>query len=284
MEAPIGEKLSRKYQVRELKDLLTKHGVSGPKGTKSVFVTALLQALTPKQAAEIVSDMRLYVPTDAGQRLVECHFNRIEKERPVAEDEAIELLKAGDVEKCAARIVKFRELLVDPYGARIDWTLGMPQRFMESARYWLKYPFDDLQEPLRRAVAVGMAFAPLWGDSTGGTAKRILRLTRDEFRCEALDRYLASGPSGHIASQPGFDPKEDGAFLYVHTKEFELLGAEHLKGLLEDRVGKGVLVEPGDEYCARCKDGKLQYRWSEMQQLPKLPRHWGCICSYSAWF
>jgi hypothetical protein len=45
----------------------------------------------------------------------------------------------------------------------------------------------------------------------------------------------------------------------------------------------GIEILPGGTMCAKCHEAKMQYAWTELDALAKLPRHWGCTCCYISW-
>ncbi len=279
-EATLEERIAYKYQVTDLKHLLEEYRVAIPKGKKATLVDALVGALGHADAAALVADVRLYRPTDSGQKLVQAYFDRIRRERLTAEEESFGLLRSGNLHGAAARIAQFRALLIDPYGPAVDWSLGLPKRCLEAAKSWLERQYSDLPPSLAPLVAVCMAFAPLWGDSSDETAGRILRLTGGEFKCQPLDEYVDGKPEGHIARMLQTYEPHDRAFLYVHTKSFEASSTAERKQLLADRDGDGIEVVPGDETCTLCNGARRTFAWRDIASLPNLPRHWGCLCYY----
>jgi hypothetical protein len=281
-EATLEERLAQKYQISDLKRLLEQRRVAIPKGKKATLVDALIGALAPNDVAALVTDLRLYRPTEGGQKLVQVYFDGIRQERLAAEEESFGLLRSGNLDGAAARIAQFRAMLVDPYGSAIDWSLGMPKQCLAAAKSWLEYRYGDLPLSLAPLVAACMAFAPLWGDSHDDTAGRILRLTGGEFKCQSLDEYVEGKPEGHIARMLQTYEPHDRAFLYVHTKNFEASSTAEREQLLAERVGDGIEVVPGDEMCGLCNSAKRAFVWRDIVGLPNLPRHWGCLCYYQS--
>jgi hypothetical protein len=156
------------------------------------------------------------------------------------------------------------------------------------AAYLVNHPYDDLplNECQRREVGAQIALSLFLGESVSGAVKRILQLTGGGFACAPLEEFLRTNP--RCGYGPKTDPNnpKDLIELYVQTRLGEATVTLRLKQVLrsrESRVIRGIEILCMGDTCEICSGGKRQYYWSEIDDLPRIPRHWGCGCCYVAW-
>jgi hypothetical protein len=172
-------------------------------------------------------------------------------------------------------------------------SLGLPPNLVDTASYLLTLPYADLPYPgeLRQLVRAQLALGVLLWERPDAIALRLLQLTDGQFTCPSLEAFLRHHPPGRLWFHFNPHRPQDRAALYAQTRCVEAAAAVRLKRLLENRTrlqheigcrGIEVLYAAGHQ-CEVCLESKRQYRWSEIDGLPTLPRHWGCRCMYMAW-
>ena len=292
-DVSISERLCCVYGVAELKELLKEKGVK-PKGKKSDLIDALIVALGAENISELVKHVQLYRLTEPGQEQLDAFEKRKTIERARMEELALLSLVKGDMKR-AAEIVSQHEAGKVFQRGMSTGAAGGGFRFFEAdlqaALFLVKYEYEDL--PLspdrRRRVGAALALSKLLGESTFDAGRRLLELAEGEFRCPSLSGPLMDSRCRVESYEIDPDMPQEIAELqapelYARTRLFEANSYCQLRELKTDRTGRGVSILPHDEQaCTICLGGRLDYSWSEIGKLPRLPRDWGCGCSYLAW-
>lgn len=277
-EAPIEDKFDAKYRVADIKQMLERKGVSC-KGKKHEMITALITFTPQEEAASLVGDMRLYRATPAGQHRIDSFIANKEKARLEMETDALQSLWRGDVRKAWARIAKYQseQSLPDP-----KWSRPIPQMLQDEAAHFLCMPYDDLplNQAQRKMIGAHLALAVMLGEPFSDVGKRLIKYTEGHFDWAQATAFHRPSPCGkeEVFDSPAL------AEMYAITRIQEALAYCELDGLMSDRLGKGIKILPvhGPD-CSICHSGKYTYQWSEIEQLPRLPRQMGCQCTYAAW-
>src|SRR5271157_5765389 len=261
-EASIEEKFDAKYRVADLKTLLERHSIPA-KGRKNELIARYLDSIPLTTAANDVAGVRLYHATGKGKKSIDSYLNQKEMDRKMMEASAMAYLTNGDITRAGQRIALYESQQVFHRGTAIDWTKGMPESYQKIAAYLIAYNYDELplMESQRKEVGAKLALSVLLGESHDEAGRRILEVAN----CDLDDPY-------EIAK------------LYATTRINEASTNVDLETLSAYRLGKGIRILPANnDNCVSCTRGKHQYLWSEIQNLPRLPKQWGCQCTYSAW-
>lgn len=179
-----------------------------------------------------------------------------------------------------------------PHGDQIA-SQGLPPSLVANASFLLTLSYDDLPYPaeVRRLVGAQLALGVLLWERPEVIAVRLLRLTNGQFACPSLEAFLRHNPPGRLWFYFNPNRPQDRAALYAQTRCVEAAAAGRLTRLLEASLpmaresghqGIEIMYAAGHQ-CATCRQSKRHYRWSDLDSLPKLPRHWGCRCMYVAW-
>jgi ribosomal protein S27E len=287
--ATFSEKLESKFKVADLQRLLKDRGVM-PKGKKADLVSLLVKSLPENQLAALVAEIHLFRATPLGRQLIENHLENQRQERAKMEAGALVFLNGRDVLRASGIVAEYEARKINPRGLGIDWCRGMPQKNIREAEYLVNFLYEDLpfDAQKRRKIGAALALSIFLGESAGEGARRLLVETNNSFSCKALEEFLRTeAGSTNLGIENDHDLFSPGslAFFYAGTRMFAATAQADLNQLVSDRVGKGIKIlnSPGDG-CKICARGKLSYRWSEIDQLQKIPRHWGCTCCYCAWF
>ncbi len=284
-EASLEEKFDSKYRVADLKSLLEKHSIAA-KGKKIELIAKFLDSIPLTTASGYVAGVRLYHATGAGKKYVESYTTRKDMERKTMEASATAYLMNGDLTRAGQRIALFESQQIFHRTPGIDWTKGMPETYLKIAAYLLAYNYDELPllESQRREVGAKLALSVLLGESYEEAGKRIIAVANGEFGWTVFGNVLRTNPCCGYATACNLDDPLEIATLYARTRITEATTNMDLETLASYRLGKGIKILPANgDNCISCTRGKHQYLWSELQNLPKLPKQWGCQCSYSAW-
>jgi hypothetical protein len=277
-EAPLEDKFDAKYRASDLKQMLESRDIK-IKGKKSEMIAALLGSMPVEEAAALVTDVRLYRPTPSGRHRIESYLGQKEKARSDMQAEAFALLLKGDVRRAWSRIARYQMTLMFPDAI---WTRGVPEPLLVEAGHLLRFSYDDLPlEPTqRKAVGAHLAMSVMMGESLADAGKRLAAYTSGLFDWSQALAFSQPSPCGKETMSDAKSLPE----LYATTRIKEALAACDLNSLMSDRLGKGIRILPAHcADCSICHGGKYQYEWSEINELPRLPRQMGCECSYSAW-
>ena len=272
-------KIDAKYKVQEIRQMLESRGIKA-KGKKQEMISVLLGSMPAEQAEALVSDIRMFGLTEAGIQKLEAYRAAKEKAWNAAESEAIALLVRGDARKAWARMARHFEgqLTNDP-----KWTKPVPDMLACEASYLVRMPYDDLPltEYQRREFGAQLALSVLLGETFEDAGNRIGKFAGSGFEWGQVLLFSRPSPCGSAA---GTTEATSLAELYATTRIHEALQKCGLNSLKSSKLGKGIKVLPvnGSE-CQVCHSGKYHYSWSELEQLPKLPRQMGCYCTYAAW-
>jgi len=276
--ATASEKLSSR-SLGELQALAREHGIAAS-GTKAELGERLASLLPPAMTDEMTAHIRLYRATSLGETVIELYRQEEHDAYTTMEVQATESLLRGDLEKAEVAVVAYQRT----YRYVVRWPRSTPSTHDQSA-YLLAHPQPDLpvETATRRAVAAALVVSLTLGEYNR-VAQRVLRATGGWFTCPALDGYLRSQPHGQrIHSEIDLTPKHL-ADIYAHTLYAEAAGVTELQHLRADHVGHGVqIIHDKNDGCHICSGGKHCYRWTELGELPRIPRHWGCRCCYATW-
>jgi hypothetical protein len=284
-EASLDEKFDSKYRVADLKTLLEKHSIP-TKGRKAELIARYLDTIPLTTAANDVMEVRLYHATAAGKKILDAYLNQKEMDRKMMEASAMAYLMNGDLTRAGQRIALYESQQVFRRGSGIDWSKGMPEAYIKTAAYLLAYNYDELPllEGQRKEVGARLALSVLLGESYEDAGRRILDVANGEFGWTVFGNVLRTNPCCGYALTCDLDDPFEIAKLYARARISEASSNVDLESLATSRLGKGIKILPANhETCVSCTRGKHQYLWSEIQNLPRLPRQWGCQCLYSAW-
>jgi hypothetical protein len=284
-EATLEEKFDSKFRVAELKALLDNHSISA-KGKKMELIAKYLDTIPLVTAASEVADVRLYKATAEGKKRIELYQQEKEMARKTMEASAMAYLMNGDFTRACQRIALYESQQVFMRSQGIDWSKGVPEPYMRVAAYLLAHSYDELPllENERKLVGARLALSALLGETYADAGRRIIDVANGEFGWTVFANVLRTDPCCGYAKGCNLDDPLEVAQLYARVRMSEAYTSLDLEKLSVSRLGKGIKILPvnGDR-CISCTRGKHQYSWSEIQDLPRLPRHWGCQCTYSAW-
>ena len=278
-EASLEEKLDARYKATEIRQMLEDRGIKA-KGKKLEMIATLIGSMTLPQAELLVTDVRMYRLTEQGNLKIEEYRATNEKARTEMEAEALALLLKADVKKAWARLARYYESQLT---CDAKWARPVPEIIACEAAHLLKMPYDDL--PLtavqKKELGAHLALSVLLGESFEDAGRRMMNYAGGSFDLTQALAFHRPNPCG-TTGQP--DDAEALAVLYATTRIHEALTACELASLKAAKLGKGIKVLPvqGND-CHVCHSGKFTYAWSELEQLPRLPRQIGCNCTYAAW-
>lgn len=286
-EAPLEEKFDSKFRVSDIKSLLEKHSISvNSKARKSEMIARYLDSIPLTAAASEVGDVRLYRVTEKGQKHIDFYLAQKEMARKTTEASAMAYLMNGDLTRAGQRIALHESQQIFHRGPGIDWSKGMPEAYLRMAAYILAHDYSELPllESQRKEVGSKLALSALLGETYAEAGKRILDVANGEIGWTVFGNVLRTNPCCGYAETCNLDDPLEIAQLYARVRMGEACTSMDLENLASLKLGKGIKILPANgSHCNSCTRGKHQYAWSELQSLPRLPRQWGCLCTYSAW-
>jgi hypothetical protein len=285
-------------RLTELQSILKSRRIKSS-GRKAELAARLVASVSGHEA-ERLAGARRYFATEAGKRAIVAYEERKERARASMRSEVLIALLKKDVRSAGRIVAEFESRRIFKRGMGIDWREGMPEQYIETAKWLVNHTYDDLPYPenIRRQIGAELGLVELIDDKfcTSG----LLTATGGEFSCPLLEAFLRNEPCGWFAptdddandeesdvrAEMKFAPGEL-AWMYAHTRMTEASCTVALRDILRfrgDDFFRGVeILLGGDRACRMCNNGQLKFRWSEVDRLPKLPRHWGCTCCYIAW-
>jgi hypothetical protein len=284
-EASLEEKFDSKFRVADLKVLLEKHSIPA-KGKKTELIAKYLDSMPLTTAANDVADVRLYRATGDGKSRIEVYQAQKEMARLTMEASAMAYLMNGDLTRAGQRIALYESQQLFTRAPGIDWTKGMPEAYLKVAAYLQARQYDELPllEAQRKEVGAKLALSVLLGETYAEAGKRILCVANGEFGWTVFGNVLRTNPCCGYAKTCNLDDPLEIAQLYARMRIGEACMDHDLEKLSTLKLGKGIKILPANgDHCISCTRGKHQYSWSELQSLPRLPKQWGCQCSYTAW-
>jgi hypothetical protein len=284
-EASLEEKYDSKFRVADLKALLEKHHIPA-KGKKMELITKYLDSIPTTAAAAEVADVRLYRATTEGKKRIKLYEKQKELARKTMEMSAMACLMSGDITRAGQQIALYESQQVFARGPGIDWSRGMPEPYLKVAAYLLAQSYDELPllEKERKEVGARLSLSALLGETYAEAGKRILGVANGEFGWAVFANVLRTDPCCGYATACNLDDPLEVAQMYARMRMSEACTSHDLEKLYSSRIGRGIRILPANgDRCISCTMGKHQYSWDEIQKLPRLPRHWGCQCTYAAW-
>lgn len=283
-EASLEEKYDIKFRVAEVKQLLESHQIQA-KGKKSDLIKKYVDTIPHDPASTLVADIRLYHLTKKGQSYIDAYVKQKESDRMSMETSALANLLKGDIVRAGACISLYESKQIFKRGTGIDWLKGMPVSYLQSAAYLVSYRYDEL--PLmasqRKSIGALLALSVLLGESYEQAGARLMRISNGEFSWAVFGNVLRTNPCCGYASTCDPDDPEAIATLYARMRISESHVYRDLEALASSHIGKGIRILPANgDHCLKCS-GKHHFLWSEIHSLPKLPKQWGCQCTYAVW-
>lgn len=278
-EAPVADRLDAKYKAAEIRQLLEGRGITA-RGRKQEMIATLAGSMTAAEAESLVAEVRLFRLTEPGKARIEAYRAIREGDRAVVEADAIASLVKGELRKAWSRLSQYYS---GQLGADPRWSRPLPEAVECEVSRLLKMPYNDLplSEPRRKELGAWLALSVLLGESMEAAGKRLATFAGESFDWAGALAFHRPNPCG----SPGEEADALAlAELYASTRILEALSACELHSLQTARLGKGIRLLPlkGSD-CSVCHSGKFLYAWSELGELPKLPRQIGCCCTYAAW-
>lgn len=279
--ASVEDRLLKLCTSTKLKDMLRVRQVKLT-GKKPDLVQRVLAAYSTAELLGLVGNIECYELTDTGKQELETFDTEMAAKREATEQRCLQLLLERDIAAAFAAWLTFESesgCNIVPGRSRPPMLTGF--RPPEAVYFLNDDIYADLDHPVaeRRAVGAAMAFRSFLPDGARQPAELALARTGGTFRCRSLEEYLRSGKAGGYARNADPDDPHDLFDVYHHTKRAALWERDNLRELLSEPYTRGIEISHGG-CCDECEKGKMVYRKSELSILPKLPRHWGCVCTY----
>jgi hypothetical protein len=280
VDAPVQNKLNRKFKVPDLKRLLTERNTSA-KGNKPQLIQSLMSATSRTELDSLVADMRLYSATELGRQRLDEYARQMRELAAELESTAMRLLLEGDVAQASEYVKK---------ALRTTGRTAAPDDSLPAAAWLMRFDYADL--PLnaeeRRRTASILALAALLGESSTWCGSRLIQTSRGTLVLPDLSTFISSSKCSPYISSLDPNSPHDVAELYAGTRMSQAQCSLELQSLVSEKPltgGKGISIErPPDDGCESCKHLAKHYSWSQVKSIPALPLHWGCGCWYSLWF
>jgi hypothetical protein len=271
------EKLAKLHTVPHLKGIL--RGLGGrPSGKKADIIDAIIGMMPESELGRLVGGVELYTVSAAGKAELDSFYAEMGAAHSRAEVASYDLILGGQIEEAIATWRSYRREYDAESATRPE---AVASAIPSTVAYMMNESlYSDLSHSAeeKQAIKAGMTLAALTGNVMRG-AELALGRTTGTFICPSLEEFLRSPEcEGYSASYDVDDPMSR-FDLYYHTKSMAALQEETLQGLLANAEVAGVEMLPV-EGCAICSKGKLSYSRSELTKMPRLPRHWGCRCTY----
>ena len=281
VEAPVAVKLDKAYRLTDIKAWLKERGMKTT-GKKATLISSLVEA-APAQMAAIAVDIQQYVPTAFGQRTIKAWVQSKEDSVGKTKILALAFLRHGDIDDAARGLYAYSRAFQFPHKRYDMYKKGVSDRQKTSTSYLLKQRYADLEIPESSNGEIAVRLALL---SLGfGKAELLLEVTGSTFSCPSMVDFIISDACPRLKDQYNVSKISDMLSVYVHTKLNEANGEAELAELQrESDVVKGVEILPvrGDN-CKICSRGNKKHLFSDLGQMPRIPRHWGCRCCYLSW-
>lgn len=284
-EATFEIRFDRKFRLCDLRSLLKARSAK-VSGKKADLIQRLIGILSPQEAAEMITDTRIYLLTPHGAQLVQEYLDKQESEREEMEQNTLALLRCHKTPEALRLVEKYQSR--QPWFEAKEIATSCPE-----AEYLLSNSCQDLtlSEVRRQEVTATLALSALLNECAQNTAQRFIKAINGEYDCPGMGDFIRTAPRSVVYRVFGIQdeaeelPNDFLAAEYAYTKLAEASNWRCLQELLNCHEGKGVtiLYQESDK-CSLCARGKHSFRWNEIHELPKLPRHWGCTCCYVAWF
>lgn len=270
--ASIEQKVMSRLGAREIKEELRKLGQKST-GRKPELASRLAEAISPEGAEQLLGGTAVYEPTAAGS----AHVNELARES-AKDSEAVEsilraFLEAGDPVGACDFAWQAREQRTPRRLDGEESTLRSPSGPVVEA---MRLHLADLEttEAVERQARIALALSILLLEDDRKAGGRIEDAVGGSFRCAALDRWQVELEEKGLSALRGRLPD---AALYAETKRREAENAAWLRQAIEERLGIRIV---SCQDCPDCRSRKVSYDHRELDKAPRLPRHWGCGCTF----
>lgn len=298
------ELLAEKFKVPELKALLKDRG-QPTSGRKHVLARRLVESSTDDSIRALIADVEMTCLTARGEKLLDDFDSHRSTTNSQLESDAFSFLMNGDLPGAAKVVLRTakRELLPHSSEGAVLGSLTIDSRlnvttsdahesvplfgYDIASRLFRQHHRELPQhsQDYRRQVAAMLSLSALLGLTGFEPARRIMGLTGGDFRCEPLERFMRDHSKHGRPGEYDPDSPESVADIYVRTKLAEAYAERNIENIFLTRQwSRGIRISTiNDHHCPLCHLQKSHYTWDEITELPRLPRHWGCRCSYTTW-
>lgn len=270
-EASLADKVEYQFRLPDLKKLAKQYDTKRS-GKKAAIIEALLEVMPEAEASTLVPQMRAYSLTENGKATVATYKHRLKELQRQREEEALRFLVNGQVKNAVRALGLNTDELWDQQEAK--------------ATFFIAHPYDEVQVSSEKKQLIGayLALTELKGGDFGLCLRDIQEELGGLFPCPAVETYLRGTPQGFSATYNADSPT-DVAEIYLLSKTRFATNSYRLKQLLDSdlrtRRNIGIRISSLEDTCTICNGGKNDFLWAEIDQLPTLPRHWGCRCDYT---
>jgi len=266
----------------ELKQILALYGLKKT-GKKKELVKQLLANVNHSELRNIIpkSLYKTWVHTEIGNALVKRFDEFLASKKRDVEKEAFQLLLEGNVDRAARLVFDFRDLKMDSYGLG-DSDEAFKKEIKREAKKWLSYKYRDLDttDDLRRKAGAAIALGALFGDAMRYGPTYLGDIFQGDFPCPSLKKFLKDHPEIYMA--PRKVTFKNMAKIYIHYYWFRFINQNkkrQIMSLIRRDIAIGIKIDVIDN-CPICNSGVLSATGDGVKGIEKLPRHWGCRCSY----
>ena len=256
INADLSDRLSYKYKVSELKDMLKQRGLSAS-GRKDEMIQRLAQADT-NGMREAIAELTLLKCTQRGQEIAEQYLIAEKEKRSNVEKQVMEYLTKRRFKEASLTVAAYENEQVFSRGMGVDWKHYNPNHDMERLDIIFRSKpgiVAQLRDEKLEALRIGAAMMELWGTNTA------MKWLPDNF-------------------ETGLSIDNDSAarmFLFQAGHQAQL------ESYRKDGVSPYVEILATSESCDSCK--KLEGKRYKLSNAPELPNpncthKMGCRCIY----
>ncbi|BCD00028.1 hypothetical protein BC30048_2930 [Bacillus cereus] len=273
--------------VKTLKEIAKSKGIKGySKLKKAEVIDTLLQNISKEDIYQMHKDLTIYILTPNGEKLVNDYKHKKDAERSELINHIGKCIEERNLTRAAEVVIKYEQQQVFKRGLGIDWDTTKPNHLTNRCNEIINLNFLDLDntEEFKNQIKKHLIIGELLGEGMDVMNNRFLAEVTEEIKCSSLDNFLEN-PHGGYASRTKSSNK-DKVGLYIHYALFKASNQQSLNDLLSYKSGDGIEIvkAEGPDECSICGGVKDVYLWKEVNDIPKLPLHFGCRCLYVAYF
>ena len=255
IRADLGEHLSYKFKVTELKNMLKQRGLP-VSGRKDEMIGRLVQA-DPEGMKKAIEGLNVIHCSGQGSRLAESYLDSEKEKRAKVEQQVMDAIKRRAFQEASRLVASFEAEQVFPRGLNIDWKNDNSSRdvtILNNIFASLPKQLGNLRPELVEQFRVAAGMVHLWGTSHGKEWVTTNETTGLTFDSDAIIRMLVSYG------------------LYSHEiADYKKIGVKKVE----------ILTCNDSDVCDACqKLASRTYRLSEVPEMPyeKCTCESGCRC------
>lgn len=284
------DNLFNEFIVKELKEILKTKELKVT-GKKKELVERILENFEQSEITNPKLNIRKFSLTNRGKETVENYESKFESELVKFQKDVYDLLYVLEYDKAFDVVANFYASYPFPLGFS-NWSSGFITRDKDKTIYLRglnlnKYD-DKIDEDMNSILCTELATYNLFSYNYFNKYEIVEKFNKylPDFNPKLIEDFLKNTPTGLFRFYTNPSVK-DRIEMFIHFIMNKAHNVSELREIKKDEnthsFYKGVSIIRNRKDCSLCSEinGEMQnFKWKELDSLPKLPIYPGCTCLY----